>query len=78
MGFWLDDRVSIPDKDKKLFSFCHRVHGALGLTQSPVLWVRGTLFPRVKRLENVAEEEPPFSPEVKNRGAILSFPYMPT
>jgi hypothetical protein len=57
------------------FSLHHRVRtGSVGLTQSPVQWIPGTLSLRVKRPGRETDHTPPFSAEVKNAWSYTSTP----
>jgi hypothetical protein len=47
---------------------------ALGLTQPPIQWAPGNLFPRVKRAKHEADNSSPTSGEVKNMWIYISTP----
>jgi hypothetical protein len=72
-GYGLDSLGSIPDRNK-VFLFSTTSRPALGPTQSPVQLVPGTFSPGVKRSGREADQSLPSSAEVKNGGAIPSFP----
>jgi hypothetical protein len=60
----------------KIFLFFTMSRPALRPTHPPIQWVPGALSPGAKRPGRKADHSPPSSAEVKNGGAIPSFPYM--
>jgi hypothetical protein len=49
--------------------------GILESTESPIQWVPGVLFPRVKRPGREADLSPPSGAEVKNSWSYTSTPH---
>jgi hypothetical protein len=69
-GYGLDDRCSIPGSIPVFnFSLLHSIQTDLGPTQPPIQCV-----PRVKQPRREADNSIASSAEVKNGGAIPSFP----
>jgi hypothetical protein len=73
-GYGLDDRGSILERGKILFSTASRP--ALGPTQPPIEWVPGAISPGVKGPGRETDHSPPSSADVKNGGAIPPLPHM--
>jgi hypothetical protein len=71
-GHGIDDRDSIPGKDKNFISSIAS-REALGPTQPTIQWISG-----VKRLGREDDNSPPCSAEVKNGGATLPPPNLPS
>jgi hypothetical protein len=74
-GYRLDSQVTIPGRDKRFFVHSTVSRLALGPTQPPVQWVWGAVSLGLKQLGHEADHSPPSSSEVKNGGAIPSFPH---
>jgi hypothetical protein len=66
MAYGLDDRSSIPGRDKRLFSTPQNLD-RLWSSQSPVQWVQGALSLDEKRPRREADSLPTSSPDIKNR-----------
>jgi hypothetical protein len=75
MGYGLDDRGSIPSKDRKTFLYSTASRLVLGRTQPPTRWVPRALSPEVKRPGRENGHSPPSSAEIKNDGPIPPFPH---
>jgi hypothetical protein len=65
-GYGLDDRGSIPNRQKKNFCSPQRSRPTLGPTQPPIQWALKVLSLRVKRPVREADRSHPSSTEVKN------------
>jgi hypothetical protein len=68
MGYRLDALGSIPGGGM-IISFTQSIP-ALGLTQPPIRWVPGALFPGAKRLGREAVYSPQSLAGVKNGGSV--------
>jgi hypothetical protein len=73
-GCRLDCRDSIPGRGKSFLSSVGSTT-ALGLAQSPIQCVHGSLSPWVKRPRCEADHSPPSSADVKNGGATSPLPH---
>jgi hypothetical protein len=71
-GYGLGGWGSIPGRGRKFVSIPVS-RPALGPTQSSTQWVKGAVFPGVKRPGREADNWPPTSAEVKNGGAVGLF-----
>jgi hypothetical protein len=60
----------------EIFLYSTEPRPALGPTQPPIQWMQGALSSEVKRPRRETGHWPPFSAEVKNGGAIPSFPIL--
>jgi hypothetical protein len=76
-GYGLDGWSLIPGRGK-IFLFSIASNPALGSTQPPIQWVLEALSPGVKLLGHEDDYSPPASAEVKNDGAIVLPPIVPS
>jgi hypothetical protein len=73
----MDDRGSIPGRNRDSFLFATASRPTLGPIQPPIQRVPGTLFPEVKRRGREADHSPPSSVEVTNEWSYTSInPYV--
>jgi hypothetical protein len=72
IGYGLDDRGSRVRFRRvlRIFLFSTASRPAMGPTQPPFQWVPGALSPEIKRSVREPDHSPPYSAELRMRGAI--------
>jgi hypothetical protein len=73
-GYGLDVREFDFRQGQETFLYSTAFRPARELTQPPTQWIPGAISLEVKRPGREAGHSPPSSAEVKNGGAILTFP----